>query len=143
MSRTITVKGGPTGLRHVIGAGPHLLVGDEGKDAGSNDEGPDPYQYLLAALGTCTNMTLRLYADHKGWPLQEVHTALSHGKSYADDCEHCERTTALVDRIERRILLIGTLSDEQRQRLVVIAERCPVHRTLTSRIEIHTELIAG
>lgn len=137
MSRTVVVKGGPTGFRQVILVGPHQLLADEAKDAGSNDEGPDPYEFLLAALGTCTNMTLRVYADHKGWPLQDVHTSLSHVKSYTVDCEHSEKPVAMVDRIERRITLSGELSEEQRERLLEIANRCPVHRT-TSKIEILT-----
>ena len=113
----------------------------EAKAAGSNDEGPDPYEYLLASLGTCTNMTLRLYADHKRWPLREVQTVLSHAKSYVADCEHCEQPGAMVDRIERQITLSGELSREQSNRLLQIADRCPVHRTLTSKIVIHTKLV--
>jgi putative redox protein len=113
MSRTVVVKGS-SGLRQAVRIGPHQLLADEGTDVGSNDEGPDPYEYLLAALGTCTNMTLRMYADHKRWPLREVQTALSHAKSYATDCEHCEQPGAMVDRIERQITLFGDLSQEQR-----------------------------
>ena len=101
MSRTVVVKG-LSGLRQTVTIGPHQLLADEPKDVGSNDEGPDPYEYMLAALGTCTNMTLRMYADRKRWPLREVRTALSHTKSYAADCEHCEQPGAMVDRIEGR-----------------------------------------
>jgi putative redox protein len=111
------------------------------RSAGSNDEGPDPYEFLLAALGACTNMTLRVYADRKG--LQDIHTALSHVKSYVADCEHCEKPVAMVDRIERRITLSGDLSAKQRERLLEIANRCPVHRTLTSKIEIVTAFETG
>ena len=143
MSRTVVVKGGPSGFRQVILVGPHQLLADEAKTAGSNDEGPDPYEFLLAALGACTNMTLRVYADRKGWPLQDVRTALSHVKSYAADCEHCEKPVAMVDRIERRITLSGDLSAQQRERLLEIANRCPVHRTLTSKIEILTAFETG
>ena len=142
MSRTVVVKGS-SGLRQTVTIGPHQLFADEGKDVGSNDDGPDPYEYLLAALGTCTNMTLRMYADRKRWPLREVRTALSHAKSYPADCEHCEQPSAMVDRIERQITLFGELSGEQRNRLVQIADRCPVHRTLTSKIVIHTALVAA
>jgi putative redox protein len=142
MPRIVVVRGA-SGLRQTVSVGPHQLLADETKDAGSNDEGPDPYEYLLAALGTCTNMTLRMYADRKRWPLQEVHTALSHSKSYAADCEHCEQPGAMVDRIERQITLLGELSEAQRNRLIQIADRCPVHRTLTSKIVIHTELAAA
>ena len=83
MSRTIIVTGKPPGLRQVISIGPHQLVPDEASEAGSTDEGPDPYEYLLASLGACTNMTLRMYANHKGWPIKQIETTLSHSKSYA------------------------------------------------------------
>jgi putative redox protein len=142
MSRIVVVKGS-SGLRQAVTIGPHRLLADEGKDAGSADEGPDPYEYLLAALGTCTNMTLRMYADRKQWPLREVQTALSHAKSYAADCEHCKQPGAIVDRIERQITLFGELSPEQRNRLLEIADRCPVHRTLTSKTVIHTALVSA
>jgi putative redox protein len=141
MSRTVVVEGF-SGLRQTVTIGPHQLLADEAKDVGSNDEGPDPYEYLLAALGTCTNMTLRMYADRKRWPLWEVRTALSHTKNYAADCEHCEQHGTMVDRIDRQIALFGELSEEQRSRLLQIADRCPVHRTLTSKIAIHTALTA-
>jgi putative redox protein len=142
MSRTVVVEGF-SGLRQTVTVGRHQLLADEAKDVGSNDEGPDPYEYLLAGLGTCTNMTLRMYADRKRWPLWEVRTALSHTKSYAADCEHCEQHGAMVDRIDRQITLSGELSEEQRSRLLQIADRCPVHRTLTSKIVIHTALTAA
>ena len=143
MSRNVVVKGGPSGFRQVILVGPHQLLADEASAAGGNDEGPDPYEFLLAALGTCTNMTLRVYADRKGWPLQDVHTVLSHVKSYVAGCADCEKPIAMVDRIERRITLSGDLSAEQRERLLEIANRCPVHRTLTAKIEILTAFETG
>lgn len=143
MSRMIRVTGKPSGLRQVISIGPHQLLADEAKEDGSNDEGPDPYEYLLASSGTCINMTLRMYANHKGWSLNQIETTLSHSKSYATDCEHCEQPAAMLDRIESRIALFGELSDEQRKRLLEIANRCPVHRTLTSKIEIHSALKTG
>jgi putative redox protein len=142
MSRTVVVEGF-SGLRQTVTIGPHQFLADEAKDVGSNDEGPDPYEYLLAALGTCTNMTLRMYADRKRWPLWEVRTTLSHTKNYAADCEHCEQHGTMVDRIDRQIALFGELSEEQRGRLLQIADRCPVHRTLTSKIVIHTALTAA
>jgi putative redox protein len=143
VSRTTRVTGNPAGLRQVISIGPHQLLADEPREAGSNDEGPDPYEYLLASLGACTNMTLRMYANRKGWPLRQIETTLSHSKSYATDCQQCERPAAMIDRIERRITLFGELSDEQRERLLEIANHCPVHRTLTSKIEIHSALETG
>ena len=140
MSRAVTVSGGPSGLRQSISVGPHQLLADEPKVAGGNDEGPDPYELLLAALGSCTNMTLRLYAERKGWPLAEVRVVLTHSKNYAKDCVDCERPTAMLDHIERRITMLGGLSEDQRQRLLAIADLCPVHKTLTSKISIQTRL---
>jgi len=139
MSRSITVKGRSFGLRQEVSIGPHHLIADELKGSGGNDEGPDPYELLLAALGACTNMTLRMYADRKGWSLDRVETSLSHFRSYATDCAECNQA-AMVDHIKRSITLTGELSDEQRQRLLAIANQCPVHRTLTSKIEIQTDL---
>jgi putative redox protein len=121
--------------------GPHHLLADEPKTSGGSDAGPDPYELLLSALGSCTNMTLRMYADRKKWPLKQIRVALTHSKNYANDCVDCEQPTAMLDRIERRIMLIGELTVEQRQRLLEIANLCPVHKSLTSRIDIQTELV--
>ena len=141
MSRAVTVVGGPSGLRQTISVGLHHLLADEPKTSGGSDAGPDPYELLLSALGSCTNMTLQMYADRKKWPLKEVRVTLTHSKNYANDCVNCEQPAAMLDRIERRITLIGELSGEQRQRLLEIANLCPVHRSLTSRIDIQTELV--
>jgi putative redox protein len=92
-------------------------------------------------LGSCTNMTLRMYADRKGWPIKEIRVVLTHSKNYAQDSGNCEEPAAMLDRIVRRITLIGELSAEQRQKLLVIANLCPVHRSLTSRIVVQTELV--
>jgi putative redox protein len=141
MSRAVTVSGGPSSLHQVISVGRHRFLADEPKASGGQDEGPDPYELLLSALGSCTNMTLRLYADRKGWPLREIRVVLTHSKNYAEDCANCEQPAAMMDRIERRITLIGELSAEQRQRLLVIANLCPVHKLLTSKIDLRTELV--
>ena len=141
MSRAVTVIGSHSGLRQAVSVGPHHLIADEPKTSGGSDAGPDPYELLLSALGSCTNMTLRMYADRKKWPLKEVRVALTHSKNYANDCVNCEQPAAMLDRIERRITLTGELSAEQRQRLLEIATLCPVHRSLTSRIDIQTELV--
>jgi putative redox protein len=114
-----------------IRAGNHGLLGDEPKSHGGKDAGPSPYDYLMAALGSCTAMTLRMYADRKKWDLDEVRVHLSHQKIHAEDCEDCESKDGKIDRIEREIEVEGTLDDKQRQRLLEIANRCPVHRTLT------------
>jgi putative redox protein len=141
MSRAVTVSGGPSGLRQVISVGRHQLIADEPRASGGHDEGPDPYELLLSALGSCTNMTLRMYADRKGWPLKEIRVVLTHSKNYAQDCVNCEQPVAVLDRIERRITLIGELSAEQRQKLLVIANLCPVHKSLTSKIDVQTQLV--
>jgi putative redox protein len=141
MSRAVTVSGGPSGLRQAISVGPHQLLADEPEASGGHDDGLDPYELLLSALGSYTNMTLRMYADRKGWPLKEIRVVLTHSKNYAKDCVNCEQPAARLDRIERRITLIGELSTEQRQKLLVIANLCPVHKTLTSGIVVHTELV--
>ncbi|MSP75654.1 MAG: OsmC family peroxiredoxin [Rhodospirillaceae bacterium] len=121
-------------------SGAHVLRADEPAANGGNDSGPDPYSYLLAALGACTAMTLRMYARQKKWPLEKVRVVLKHDKIHATDCATCETKDGKVDRIERWIELDGPLSDEQQKRLLEIADRCPVHRTLTSKIVITTRL---
>lgn len=123
-----------------VRSGAHVLPVDEPAANGGNDTGPDPYGYLLAALGACTAMTLRMYARRKKWPLEKVRVVLKHDKIHATDCATCETREGKVDRIDRWIELDGPLSDEQKNRLLEIADRCPVHRTLTSEIVITTRL---
>lgn len=127
-------------LEQDIQAGRHRLVADEPPAVGGGDAGPDPYAYLLSALGACTTMTLRLYARRKKWPLERASVELSHAKVHEEDCENCESAASKIDRIERRLTLEGPLSDEQRQRLLEIAERCPVHRTLHGEVRVETTL---
>jgi uncharacterized OsmC-like protein/pimeloyl-ACP methyl ester carboxylesterase len=119
-------------------SGPHRFLADEPVKVGGLDSGPGPYDLLLAGLGACTSMTLRLYADHKKLPLDRVSVRLSHNKIHAEDCENCETKEGMVDRIDRNITLEGALDAEQRKRLLEIADKCPVHRTLESEIEIRT-----
>lgn len=136
---TVTAVGKTLAQR--IQAGRHELSADEPVPSGGADTGPDPYALMLAALGACTSMTLRLYADRKQWPLEGVTVRLSQSKIHARDCADCEdKEDARVDRITREIALSGPLSPEQKQRLVEIANRCPVHRTLMGRKEIVTRL---
>jgi uncharacterized OsmC-like protein/alpha-beta hydrolase superfamily lysophospholipase len=118
--------------------GAHRLTADEPVAAGGLDSGPGPYDLLLAALGSCTAMTLRLYAEHKALPLEHVTVRLAHSKIHATDCENCETRDGKIDRIDRTITLTGALDDSQRARLLEIADKCPVHRTLTSEVEIRT-----
>ena len=123
-------------LKQEVSAGRHKLVADEPVAVGGTDEGPGPYEYLLAALGACTAMTLQMYARRKEWPLEKVEVSLRHGRIYAKDCEECETKEGQITRIERYISVTGPLSDEQKNRLLEIAQRCPVHRTLRSEISI-------
>jgi putative redox protein len=121
-----------------VTVGPHRLLADEPAGAGGNDTGPGPYDLLLAGLGACTSMTMRLYADRKALPLERTTVTLRHSKIYAKDCAECETTEGMLDQIERVIAMEGPLTAEQRQRLMEIADKCPVHRTLTSEIRILT-----
>jgi uncharacterized OsmC-like protein/alpha/beta superfamily hydrolase len=118
--------------------GPHRLLADEPMKLGGLDSGPGPYDFLLAGLGACTSMTIRLYADFKKIPLDNVSVRLSHGKIHAKDCETCESKVSTVDHIERGITLEGALDSEQRKRLMEIADKCPVHKTLESKVDIRT-----
>jgi len=119
----------------------HALLADEPLGIGE-DTGPAPYDLLLAALGTCTTMTLRMYADRKEWPLEHVSVRLSHSKVHADDCVACESDSGKVDVIERELVLEGPLDEEQRARLLQIADRCPVHRSLHDETHVSTQLVA-
>jgi uncharacterized OsmC-like protein len=123
-------------LKQEITAGKHKLIADEPREVGGSDAGPDPYSLLLAALGACTSMTLQMYAKRKGWPLEKVEVSLSHSRIHAKDCEVCETKEGKISRIERYISLTGPLSEEQKARLLEIAQRCPVHKTLVSEISI-------
>ena len=135
---TVTETGQGAYTQQII-AGHHEFLADEPRPIG-DDAGPTPYDLLLAALGTCTSMTVRMYATRKGWPLERVRVSLRHSRIHAEDCDHCETTKGWIDHIDRDIELSGDLDDEQRQRLLLIAERCPVHQTLNSEIDIATSL---
>jgi len=136
--RPVTVTESGIRLRQRIEAGPHMLVADEPREAGGGDAGPDPYALLLAALGACTSMTLRLYADRKGWPLEGISVRLEHERVYEKDCAECETGDGRLSRIRSVVTLSGPLSADQRLRLLEIAERCPVHRTLVGPVRIET-----
>ncbi len=119
-------------------SGPHRLLADEPVKLGGLDSGPGPYDFVLAGLGACTSMTIRLYANFKKIPLEKVSVLLSHDKIHIKDCETCDTKVAMVDHIDRAITLEGPLDAEQRKRLMEIADKCPVHRTLESKVDIHT-----
>jgi putative redox protein len=139
MSRTVVVNSEREGLLQTIQIGQHRVQSDEPADWG-NDLGPNPYELLLAALGACTSMTLRMYADRKQWPLQGVQVRLGHSRIHAEDCATCDTKEGTLDQIDCEISLIGDLSDSQRLRLMEIADHCPVHRTLLGEIRIHMTL---
>jgi uncharacterized OsmC-like protein len=137
---TVVVRGSASGFTQEVEAGRHRLAADEPVAAGGADAGPSPYELLLAALGACTSMTLAMYARRKQWPLEQVTVRLEHARIHAQDCAECDTKEGMLDRIEREISLTGPLSGEQRTRLLEIANRCPVHRTLASEIDIRTRL---
>jgi putative redox protein len=135
---TVTEAGSGTYTQQIT-AGQHRLIADEPKPIG-DDAGPNPYDLLLAALGACTSMTIRMYADRKRWPLERVRVTLRHSRIHAQDCADCETTKGWIDHIDRDVELAGDLDDSQRQQLLHISERCPVHQTLTSEVRITTSL---
>lgn len=139
--KQVVVSTGDEGFTTEVKAGSHRFLADEPKSVGGKNLGPTPYDLLVASLGTCTSMTLRMYADRKKWPLEKVNVHLQHNKVHEKDCEDCENNPAAkIDLIEKEIELHGDLTQEQKERLLEIADRCPVHRTLHSEIKITTVL---
>ena len=136
----VIVRGTGEGFAQEIVAGPHRFLSDEPARAGGTDTGPTPYDLLLASLGSCTSMTVAMYARRKQWSLQRVTVRLRHSRVHADDCAQCETRDARLTVIERDITLEGALDADQRTRLLAIANRCPVHLTLSSQIDIRTRL---
>ena len=137
----VIVRGDSAGFAQAVEIGPHRLAGDEPVAFGGTDTGPSPYDLLLASLGTCTSMTISFYARRRGWPLESVTVSLHHSKIHAIDCAECETKEGKIDRIEREIHLAGSLTEEQRSKLMEIADRCPVHQTLTSEINIRSRAV--
>lgn len=144
-SREVVVYGDAQALQQEIFVGPHRLAADEPPDSGGSDRGPNPYDLMLSALGVCTSMTLTMYAQREDLPLRGVTTRLRHSRVHADDCASCETEEGKVDWIELNIELEGPLNEEQRSQLLEIAEKCPVHRSLTSEtvIEIGSDDASG
>ena len=136
----VVVQTGEKGYTTKVKAGKHFLLADEPVSVGGADLGPSPYNLLAAALGTCTAMTLRMYADRKKWPLESVNVHVSHSKVHKEDCEACEDNAAKLDLLERVIEVAGPLDEQQKIKLKEIANKCPVHRTLNSEIAVKTSL---
>ncbi len=126
--------------RTTIDAGGFELISDEPAAVGS-DAGPNPYDYLLASLGACTGMTLRMYANRKKWPLESVTVRMRHGRKHAEDCEHCETPGSNLAHVQREIEIVGELDAAQRARLMEIADMCPVHRSLEAGFRITSTLV--
>ena len=136
----VIVHGKAAGFAQEVEIDSHELYADEPVSYGT-DTGPTPYDLLLAALGSCTSMTIGLYARKRSWPLENIIVSLRHSKIHATDCEECETKEGKIDRIELDIQLSGSLTDEQRAKLIEIAGKCPVHQTLTSEINIKTRVV--
>jgi uncharacterized OsmC-like protein/alpha/beta superfamily hydrolase len=125
-------------LQQTVTMGPHQMLADEPTAVGGQDSGPGPYDFVLAGLGACTSMTMRMYADRKSLPLERITVTLQHSKIHAEDCAECETRAGMLDQIDRVIQIEGALDADQRKRLMEIADKCPVHRTLTSEVRIVT-----
>ena len=132
----IVVHGAADSFKQEVVAGKHRLIADEPVNVGGGDAGPDPYDYLLAALGVCTSMTAGLYARRNKWPLENITVSLWHSRIHAKDCEECQTKEGMLDRIDVEMDLTGSLTSEQHAKLMEVAAKCPVHRTLTSEINI-------
>jgi uncharacterized OsmC-like protein len=132
----VIVRGDAGSFKQEIVAGRHRLLADEPTSAGGSDAGPDPYDFLLTSLGVCTSMTVGLYARRKNLPLETIKVLLWHSRIHAKDCEECETKEGMLDKFDVEVELTGSLSEEQHAKLMELASKCPVHRTLTSEIKI-------
>lgn len=139
----VTVEGQALGYAQTLQLGHHTFRADEVQELGGTDTGPNPYELLLGALGACTSMTISMYARRKAWPLTAVRVRLTHTKVEASEVPEAETKEGKLDRITRDIELIGSLDDEQKQRLLDIANKCPVHKTLHSEIVVRSQLVSG
>jgi putative redox protein len=135
-SPDVVVRGAANGFRQEVESGSHRFTADEPTDVGGTDAAPGPYEYLLAALGACTSMTVGLYARTRKWPLEDVQVSLRHARIHSKDCAECETKEGMLHRIELQVQLTGDLTAEQRAKLMEIAHKCPVHRTLKGEIDI-------
>ena len=129
------------GFKSTLTAGEHELIADEPESVeGGQDQGPDPYDYLLMSLGSCTVMTIKMYVNHKGWELDDVYMELRHSKRHAEDCDNCQDPKSRIDTIEKEVIVEGDLTDEQIDRILDISKKCPVHRTLMSDIRLESSI---
>ncbi len=127
-------------FKTTLTAGEHELVADETEKAGGTNQGPDPYDYLLMSLGSCTAMTVKMYARRKDWPLDDLFVELKHHKDHEKDCENCEEPDSKMDNIQIELMVKGDLDNEQIDKLLDISQKCPVHRTLTNDIQIESKI---
>lgn len=137
--KQVYTRTGDDGYTTMVRAGEHRFITDEPEAVGGKGMGPSPYDLLVASLGTCTGMTLRMYADRKNWPLEEIRVHLQHSKLHAEDCGHCGKENAKLDHVLREIELVGPLDEDQRKRLLEIANKCPVHKTLDKKVSVTTK----
>lgn len=136
--KVVHIHLGDQNYKTVMNAGEHELIADEPESAGGGNQGPGPYDYLLMALGSCSVITMKMYADRKEWPVDDIYIEMRHFKAHAEDCVDCDNPNAKIDKIEKEIIVKGDLSGEQLERLLEISKKCPVHKTLLNDIEIHS-----
>lgn len=140
-SVTVSETGAGKFTNKIVSSSGHVMIADEPKEMGGEDLGPNPYDYLLTALGACKSMTMRMYAQHKGFKLEHVDVTLTHYRIHAKDCEKCETKKGLVDIIDTEISISGDLTEEEKQRIFAISEKCPVHRTIMNEVVINSDLV--
>lgn len=138
--KIVHVHIGDQKYKTTLTAGPHELLADEPASVGGGDLGPDPYDYLLMSLGSCTVITLRMYAERKKWPVEDIFVELRHHKDHAEDCEDCDERSAKIDKIEKEIVVKGDLTQEQIDRLLEISHKCPVNQSLKGSIEMSASI---
>lgn len=128
-------------FKTTLSAGKHELISDEPPHVeGGQDLGPDPYDFLLMSLGTCTVMTVKMYAQRKGWDVGDMYVELRHNKSHVDDCKTCENPSSKIDVIQKELIITGDITKEQKEKLLEISKKCPVHRTLLNEIKIESSI---
>lgn len=138
--KIVHIHNGSDNYKTSLTAGNHQLIADEPESVGGKDKGPDPYDYLLMSLGSCTAITLRMYIQRKKWQVDDIFVELRHFKDHAEDCEDCDEKSAKIDKIEEEIIINGDLTDEQLDKLLKISHKCPVFKTLQGSMEAKTSI---